>query len=168
MFLCSPLQILSNSAVFPVLSLNPQGSPCPSCWTTPPQYDAAPTVLYCREGTGQVMKAPYKHGAWNWGLKVQPVLDQSRNSSFSQSDSPADAFFFLQTLFPEETLSPVGWPSGTFSRLHTGSLERKLNWFWWNDFCILYSKILFHVVVVDWNSVSRVKASASSMWIRSR
>lgn len=65
-------------------------------------------VLYCREGTGQVMKAPSKHGAWNWGLKVQPVLDQSRNSSFSQSDSPADAFFFLQTLFPEETLSPVG------------------------------------------------------------
>ena len=103
-------------------------------------------LLHCWDGFERVIRIcllSSRHDAQNWGQTVQFWFHQTRESCFSQFESYCFFFllllFFFQAgcLFTEERLpsghSAInprlveccsdGCPSGSFSRLHTGSPE---------------------------------------------
>lgn len=130
------LGMFSSADLLCLCSLRCPLSPCPSCSTTPPPSMMLPPLCFT---VGRVLVR-----WWRLPPKVQPVLDHSRNSSFSQSDRPADAFSYQR--FSQRRLKvpmvDLLEPSPVCTQ------GRSDCWFWFNDF--LYSKILFHVTVVDW------------------
>ena len=75
-----------------VCSLNPDQSSNPCCWKTPPQHDAATTMLHRWDGTGPVMS-----GAWfppDMTLRIEAKqlwFHQTRE----QSESPLCAFLLI-------------------------------------------------------------------------
>lgn len=46
-------------------SLNSNQSPCLSCWETPPQYDACPTLFHHRNSVSQLMNSKVWNSAQN-------------------------------------------------------------------------------------------------------
>ncbi len=75
------------------LSLNCNQSSCPCSWKTPPQHDAATTMLHCWDCIGQVMSSA-------WFSPHIPLRIKAKK-------------FYLGLIRPEN-------PSGVFSKLHAG------------------------------------------------
>lgn len=59
-------------------------------------HDAAPTVLHCRDGRGQVLSSASRvsstYGAWYLDHRVRSLSHQIREFSFSWSESPSGDF----------------------------------------------------------------------------
>ena len=111
------------------VSLNHEQSSSLCRWKTPPQHDAATTMLHLWDGIGQVMSSSW----FTPDMTLRNEVNQF-NLGFIR---PEKLQVGCHVSFTEERLPPVntaikprsmeccrdGYPSGSFSYLHTGSLE---------------------------------------------
>ncbi len=119
-----------------IFSLDCNQSSCPCSWKTPPQHDAATTMLHCWDCIGQVMSSA-------WFSPHIPLRIKAKSSILVSSDQRILQVFFskfhagFHVSCTEERLSSGhsaikprlvegcsdGWLSTTFSHLPNASLE---------------------------------------------